>query len=63
MKIECGCHCIKCKSIDLESKRIGKIEKDGYCDMHHTCKKCDTHFDHLDGETFITCEKCDYSSS
>ena len=26
MKIECGCHCIKCKSTDLESNRIGEVE-------------------------------------
>jgi len=25
MKIECGCHCIKCKSTDLESNRIGEV--------------------------------------
>jgi len=29
MKIECGCHCIKCKSTDLESNQIGQTEKDG----------------------------------
>jgi len=23
MKIECGCHCIKCKSTNLESNKIG----------------------------------------
>ncbi len=62
MKIECGCHCIKCKSADLESNRIGEEEK-GYFDMHHTCNRCNTHFDHLDGETFSNCEKCNYSSS
>ena len=42
MKIECGCHCIKCKSTDLESNKIGGVEKDGYFDMHHTCKQCKT---------------------
>ena len=63
MKIECGCHCIKCKSTDLESNRIGEVEEDGYYDMHHTCKKCNAHFDHLDGEIFLTCEKCNYSFS
>ena len=63
MKIECGCHCIKCKSTDLESNQIGQTEKDGYFDMHHTCNKCKTHFDHLDGEIFSSCEKCDYSSN
>ena len=53
MKIECGCHCIKCKSTNLESNKIGIIEKDGYFDMHHTCQQCNTHFDHLDGEIFL----------
>jgi len=47
MEIQCGCHCIKCNSTKLESKRIGKTEENGYFDMHHTCKECDTHFDHL----------------
>ncbi len=63
MKIECGCHCIKCKSTDLESNRIGEVEKDGYFDMHHTCNQCKTHFDHLSGEIFSNCEKCNYSVS
>jgi len=60
IKIECGCHCIKCKSTNLESNRIGQVEKDGYFDMHHTCKQCNTHFDHLDGEIFSNCQKCNY---
>jgi hypothetical protein len=63
MEIKCGCHCIKCKSTDLESDRTGGVEKDGYFDMHHTCKQCNTHFDHLDGEVFLHCEKCKYFSS
>ena len=63
MKNECGCHCIKCKSTDLESNRISEVEKDGYFDMHHTCKQCNAHFDHLDGEIFSHCEKCKYFSS
>jgi len=63
MKIGCSCHCIKCRSIDLEANRVGEIEKDGYFDMHHTCKQCNTHFDHLDGEIFLNCEKCGYCSS
>ena len=63
MKIECGCHCIKCKSTDLESNRIGEIEKDGYFDMHHTCMQCKTHFDHLDGEIFSSCQKCNFRIS
>ena len=40
MKIECGCHCIKCGNTDLESNQIGEVEEDGYFDMHHTCKSC-----------------------
>ena len=27
MKIECGCHCIKCKSTNLESNKISMAEK------------------------------------
>ena len=58
MKIECGCHCIKCKSTNLESNKTGTTEKDGYFDMHHTCQQCNTHFDHLDGEIFLNCLNC-----
>jgi hypothetical protein len=58
MKIECGCHCIKCGSTNIESNRVGQIEKDGYFDMHHTCNNCNTHFDHLEGEIFDNCKKC-----
>jgi hypothetical protein len=60
MKIECGCHCIKCGSTELESNQVGETEEDGYFDMHHTCLKCETHFDHLEGEIFDSCEKCHY---
>jgi hypothetical protein len=63
MKIKCGCHCIKCKSTNLESNKIGITENDGYFDMHHTCQQCNTHFDHLDGEIFANCSKCNYSSN
>ncbi|MCA9813386.1 MAG: hypothetical protein KC483_11095 [Nitrosarchaeum sp.] len=63
MKIECGCHCIKCGSTKLESNKTSQTEDDGYFDMHHTCMECNTHFDHLDGETFTTCEKCNHKSS
>jgi len=63
MKIECGCHCIKCKSTNLESNKVGITEKDGYFDMHHTCQECNTHFDHLDGKIFANCSKCNYSSN
>ena len=61
--MECGCHCIKCGCTDLESSQTGKIEGDGYFDMHHTCKKCNTHFDHLEGKVFDLCKICGYSSS
>ncbi len=54
--MDCGCHCIKCGSTKLNSKRVGIIEKDGYFDMHHTCIGCNTHFDHLEGITFEACD-------
>ncbi|MBP2624980.1 MAG: hypothetical protein KAF24_03395 [Nitrosopumilaceae archaeon] len=55
----CGCHCIICKNSMLESKQVGKTEDDGYFDMHHTCKKCKTHFNHLDGQIITNCKICD----
>ena len=58
--MQCDCHCIKCGSTKLESKQIGKIEKDGYFDMHHTCMDCNAHFDHLDGDVFDSCKLCNY---
>ncbi len=58
--MECGCHCIKCKSTELESIQVGKVGNDGYFDMHHTCKKCNTHFDHLEGDVFDDCKICNY---
>jgi len=61
--MECGCHCIKCGCTDLESNQTGKIEDGSYFDMHHTCKKCNTHFDHLEGKVFDLCEICGYSSN
>jgi len=61
--MECGCHCIKCKSTELESKQVSKVESDGYFDMHHTCKKCNTHFDHLEGDIFENCKNCNYKST
>ena len=62
MKCDCGCHCIKCKSTDLESFQVDQADASGYFDMHHTCKKCDTHFDHLEGTTFPKCVICKYKS-
>lgn len=61
--MECGYHCIKCSYTNLESNQIGEVEDDGYFDMHHTCKKCNTHFDHLEGKVFDLCEICSYSSN
>ncbi len=61
--MSCGCHCIKCKSTELESKRIGEIQKDGYFDMHHTCIKCNAHFDHLEGDFFDICDVCNYKAN
>ncbi|ABK78058.1 hypothetical protein CENSYa_1436 [Cenarchaeum symbiosum A] len=57
----CGCHCIRCGSIRLESARTGEVEADGYCDMHHTCQDCNAHFDHLEGTVFDRCEQCGYA--
>ncbi len=61
--MSCSCHCIKCKSTELESKRIGEIQKDGYFDMHHTCQKCNAHFDHLEGDVFDICDICNYKAN
>ena len=63
MEVQCGCHCIKCGSTKLESKQVGKAEEDGYFGMHHTCKECDTHFDHLEGESFGSCKLCNYKTN
>ncbi len=60
--IECGCRCMMCGSADLKSVRVGATEPDGYFDMHHTCNKCNTHFDHLDGDVFESCKKCDFGT-
>ena len=61
--MQCGCHCIKCGSTELKSEQVGEIESDGYFDMHHTCRKCNTHFDHLEGDAFDSCKVCGYESS
>ena len=60
--MECGCHCIRCKSTELESVKTGHVKEDVYYDMHHTCRKCNTHFDHLEGIVFDFCETCNYQS-
>ena len=56
--IDCGCRCIACKSTNLDSRRVGDVEPDGYYDMHHTCLDCGTHFDHLEGVTYDSCDTC-----
>ncbi len=61
--MDCGCRCIKCGSIKLNSRRVGIIEKDGYFDMHHTCIDCKAHFDHLEGITFEACDVCNYNTN
>lgn len=61
--MQCGCHCIKCGSTNLVSKRTSEVENDGYFDMHHTCNACHTHFDHLEGDVFEFCAKCGYGTS
>jgi len=50
--------CIVCKSQHLTSHSF--IAPDGYDDMHHTCKSCRTHFNHLDGETYTKCKTCKF---
>lgn len=52
----CGCRCIKCKNEKLES--FSFIADDGFNDMHHTCLSCSTHFSHVDGEVFRSCNIC-----
>ena len=54
----CGCRCIKCKSQQLDSFKF--VANDGFDDMHHTCLSCDTHFSHVDGETYNMCQVCGY---
>ncbi len=61
--MKCGCHCIKCGSTNIISQQVGQKESDGYYDMHHTCKECDTHFDHLEGDVFDSCKVCNYKAS
>lgn len=48
-----------CKSTILEGKSFTAL--DGYLDIHHTCKSCGAHFDHLDGTVFQKCEICNYN--
>ncbi len=48
-----------CKGQKLEGKSF--TAPDGYLDIHHTCKDCGAHFDHLDGTVFEKCEICSYA--
>jgi hypothetical protein len=57
--IQCGCRCIVCKGQKLEGKSF--TAPDGYLDIHHTCKDCGAHFDHLDGTVFEKCVICSYA--
>jgi len=57
----CGCRCIKCKSQQLES--FSFVAPDDFDEMHHTCLSCDTHFNHLDGDTYVICKTGNYISS
>jgi ribosomal protein L37E len=52
---------MNCKSSLLESKNF--IAADGFEDIHHTCKECGIHFNHLDGEQFKTCSICNYTQT
>lgn len=56
----CSCRCIKCKSMDLEY--FAFKADDGFDEIHHTCRSCKTHFNHLDGDTYDRCEKCNYNN-
>jgi len=61
--MQCGCHCIKCGSTKISSKQIGRMESDGYFDVHHTCKRCNTHFDHLESSVFESYNICKYETT
>ena len=54
--IICSCRCIRCKDTNLIS--FSYTASDGFNDMHHTCLSCGTHFNHLDGETYVDCKLC-----
>ncbi len=56
----CSCRCMNCKSSNLEYKEF--LAEDGFQDIHHTCKNCGIHFNHLDGEQFGTCKICNFYS-
>ena len=56
--MQCGCRCIICKYQQLES--FSFVAPDGFDEIHHTCLSCGIHFNHLDGSTYPTCQKCNY---
>lgn len=56
----CGCRCIKCKSPDLNYFEF--IANDGFDEVHHTCKTCGTHFNHLDGDIYDSCIQCNFTN-
>ncbi len=56
--ITCGCRCIGCKSRELDSNSFAA--SDGYQDIHHTCRSCGIHFDHLDGGKYEKCSICQF---
>jgi len=49
-----------CKSQKLTGNSF--TAADGYVDIHHTCKDCGAHFDHLDGTVFEKCEICHFKT-
>ena len=54
----CSCRCMNCKSSNLDYKEF--LAEDGFQDIHHTCKNCGIHFNHLDGEQFENCKICNF---
>lgn len=54
----CNCRCMSCKSPDLDNSEF--IAPDGFNEVHHTCKDCGTHFNHLDGDTYDSCIECNF---
>ncbi len=56
----CGCRCIRCKATGLSTQTLARVHADGEPDMHHTCKECNAHFDHLEGDIFESCTECGY---
>ena len=55
----CSCRCIKCKSQNLDYFEFKA--SDGFDEVHHTCRACKTHFNHLDGDIYDYCKECNYN--